>query len=214
MAGPNLLGDGKSGPNIFTRFFSEIWRRISQPTYTISPANLAFGPLIKPGLYRSYSDVFRLMQIIPAHNSTAPPTFTLPPAVENPFRVHFDVYRTTSGFRKTQRGTPDFRICVINARETPIPTGAQLNDLFAQLPEDRPKPDVKSPFQKLKHGSRNVILAVVDNGIPSYLRVADTSFSELKIYERTGAGPRGKGGRGGGGRGRGRDIQIEQHEQR
>jgi tRNA-splicing endonuclease subunit Sen54 len=189
---------------ILTRFFSDIWRRLSQPSYTITTESLNFGPLIKPGLFRSYDDIYRLLQIIPTHDRKTPPSFILPPSADNPFRVHFDVYRTSSGFKKSAKGTPDFRICVINARETSIPTGAQLNDLMAQVPEDLPNNGAQH-FQKLKHGCRNVLLAVVDNGVPSYIRVADAPFEDVKIYERTGRGPRGKGGRGGrGGRGRGR----------
>ncbi|KAF2856033.1 tRNA splicing endonuclease-like protein subunit, partial [Plenodomus tracheiphilus IPT5] len=200
-----MHAQSKPGPNIFTRFFSDIWQRLSQPMHTLTTHDLAFGPIIKPGLYRSYTDIYRLLKLIPTHDRTAPPTFLLPPSPSNPFRVHFDVYRTTAKFRKSARGPPDFRICVIDARTTPVPTGAQLNDLFAQVPEDRPKAS-DQPYQKLKHGYRNVVLAVVDNGMPSYIRLADSPFEEVKIYER--AGPRGKGGRGRGrgrgGRGRGR----------
>lgn len=192
--------DQKEQSSIFTRFFSDIWRWLSQPTHTITAQSLAFGPLIKPGLFRNYADIYRLLKIIPTHDRTAPPSFMLPPTSSNPFRVHFDIYRTTAKFRKSNRGTPDFRVCVIDARTTPVPTGAQLNDLFAQLPDDMAKAGV-APYQRLKHGYRNVVLAVVDNGVPSYIRLADSPFEEVKIYER--AGPRGKGGRGRGGRGRG-----------
>ncbi|CAO2650633.1 Nn.00g019250.m01.CDS01 [Neocucurbitaria sp. VM-36] len=163
LADPKAQGQEQSTGGIFTRFFSEIWRRLSQPTHVTTPESLAFGPLIKPGLYRSYNDIYRLLQIIPTHDRTSPPSFVLPPSKDNPFRIHFDVYRTTAKFRKSARGPPDFRICVIDARSTSIPTGAQLNDLLAQVPENRPK-ESDQPYQKLKHGHRNVILAVVDNG--------------------------------------------------
>jgi len=195
-----------SQPGIVARFFSNLWRRLRQPNDAApTTADLAFGPMIKPGLYRSYADIYRLLRLIPAHSRTTPPAFLLPPSPSNPFRLHFDVYRTTAKFRKSARGPPDFRVCVIDARTTPLPTGAQLNDLFAQVPDDRPSPG-SQPYQRLKHGSRNVVLAVVDNGMPSYLRLADSAFEDVRIYER--AGPRGKGGRGRGrgrgGRGRGR----------
>ncbi|USP74132.1 uncharacterized protein yc1106_01406 [Curvularia clavata] len=174
---PNSGEQTASGPGVITRFFSEIWRRLSQPTYTISPENLAFGPLIKPGLYRSYNDIYRLLKLIPTHDRTAPPSFILPPSTDNPYRVHFDVYRTSAKFRKSARGPPDFRICVVDARTTSIPTGAQLNDLMAQVPEDRPKESAQ-PYQKLKHGSRNVVLAVVDNGMPNYIRGREEKVDE------------------------------------
>jgi tRNA-splicing endonuclease subunit Sen54 len=195
---------GKAQPNMITRFFTDIWRRISQPTHSITPEQLAFGPLVKPGLYRSYADIYRLLHLIPSHDRTSPPNFTLPSSSDNPFRLHFDVYRTTAKFRKSARGPPDFRICVVNARETTLPTGAQINDLMAQVPEDKPVNEGQL-YKKLKHGDRNVILAVVDCGIPSYIRLADVPFGEERIYERSARGARGKGGRvRGGGRGRGR----------
>jgi len=67
----------------------------------------------------------------------------------------------------------------------------------------------KQVYQRLRHGYRNVILAVVDQGVVSYLRVADAGFGQERIYERFGKGGGGKrggkgGGRGGRGRGRGR----------
>jgi tRNA-splicing endonuclease subunit Sen54 len=170
-------------PSIFISFFTDLWRRISQPTHTITPEQYALGPLIKPGLYRSYADIYRLLHLIPTHDRTSPPAFTLPPTSSNPFRLHFDIYRTTSKFRKTARPTPDFRICVVNARETTLPTGAQINDLLAQVPEDKPR-EGEQLYKKLKHGTRNVILAVVDAGIPSYMRLADVEFGAERVILR------------------------------
>ena len=191
----------------WTAFWSELWRRIAQPTYTVSPESLAHGPLVRPGLYRSYADIFRALSLIPSHSRSAPPSLTLPPNPHSPFRVHFDVWKTSGSqrFRKSAPPPPDFRICVINARETNIPTAAQLNDLMATVPDDSPGEN-KTTMNKLKHGERNVVLAVVDNGIPSYIRVADVEFGREKIYDRPAqrGGKGGRGGRGGRGRGRGR----------
>ncbi|KAL1607827.1 tRNA-splicing endonuclease subunit sen54 [Paraconiothyrium brasiliense] len=191
----------------WTSFWSEVWRRISQPSHIISQENPAYAPLFRPGLYRSYADIYRALALIPSYDRSQPPTFTLPPNPNNPFRIHFDVWKTSGSqrFRKSARPPPDFRICVINARETNIPTAAELNDLLATVPDDAPKENA-TIMNKLKHGERNVLLAVVDNGIPSYIRVADVNFSREKVYERTAprGGKGGRGGRGGRGRGRGR----------
>ncbi|KAJ4296430.1 tRNA-splicing endonuclease subunit sen54 [Kalmusia sp. IMI 367209] len=203
---PKAQEQDKSKGGYWTRFFAEVWRRISQPSYAVPQQNMAYGPLVRPGLYRSYADIYRLLSLIPSHDRAAPPTFTLPPNPDNPFRIHFDVWKTSGSqrFRKSNRPPPDFRICVINARESSIPTAAQLNDLLATVPDDGPKAGAQI-MQKLKQGERNVLLAVVDNGIPSYIRVADVDFSKEKVYERSTRGGKGKGGRGGrGGRGRGR----------
>jgi tRNA-splicing endonuclease subunit Sen54 len=98
-------------------------------------------------------------------------------------------------------------VAVIDARETRAPTLSQLSALLESAPWDPPKSDAHM-HAKLKHGYRNVILAVVDQGVTSYLRVADSSFGREKVFERN-AGRGGKrggrgGGRGGRGRGRGR----------
>jgi tRNA-splicing endonuclease subunit Sen54 len=61
-------------------------------------------------------------------------------------------------------------------------------------------------YLRLRHGYRGVILAVVDQGVTSFLRVADAGFSKEKIYYDK-EGPKGakRGGFSGGkGRGRGR----------
>ena len=74
--------------------------------------------------------------------------------------------------------------------------------LLQSVPYDPPPQSMdKQLYQKLKHGYRNVILAVVDQGVVSYVRIADAAFGKEKIYNRPG---RGRGGKRGGGRGRGR----------
>ncbi|KAJ5431460.1 hypothetical protein N7445_009192 [Penicillium cf. griseofulvum] len=45
-------------------------------------------------------------------------------------------------------------------------------------------------YMRLRHGYRNVVLAVVDQGVVSYLRIADSAFGKEKLYENKG-GPQG-----------------------
>lgn len=52
-------------------------------------------------------------------------------------------------------------------------------------------------YMRLRHGYRNVILAVVDQGVVSFLRVGDAAFGREKIYKDK-AVQGGKKGRGGG----------------
>lgn len=86
------------------------------------------------------------------------------------------------------------------ARSTALPTLCQIDDLMSRVPHDPPKKD-NQLYQKLKHGHRNLILAVVDEGITSYTRLSDAGFGLEKIYNA----PRGRGGkRGRSTRGRGR----------
>lgn len=140
---------------------------------------------------------------------------------ENPYTTTWDVYkpagnREGGNWRKSKPGEPDFRICVIAARETGVMTLSQCEGLLGEQPvreppiwkgrdgqvsEKRTEP-INAVYSRLRHGYKNVILAVVDEGIVSYVRVADAGFCREKLYERGDA----VGGRGvkGGGRGRGR----------
>ena len=139
-------------------------------------------------------DIFRLLQLIPTHDREAHPTFALPQDASNPFRISFDVYKPASNFRKSARGAPDFQIGVVNARNLDFPTLSHLNDLLASVPFDKPG-SRDSLYLRLKHGSRHIVLAVVDQGIPSYFRVADVPFVTERLYQNHKA-PKGKGGRG------------------
>jgi tRNA-splicing endonuclease subunit Sen54 len=79
----------------------------------------------------------------------------------------------------------------------------QLSSLLETTPYDPPLENVQL-YGKLRWGYKNVILAIVDQGVTSYLRLADTVFGKERIYERVGKGPGAKrGGRGGGRGGRG-----------
>jgi tRNA-splicing endonuclease subunit Sen54 len=51
-------------------------------------------------------------------------------------------------------------------------------------------------YAKLRNGHKSVILAVVDQGVTSYLRLANAGFAKEKLFERKVGGPR-KGGKGG-----------------
>ena len=168
------------------------------------------GPLVTPGMYRSYADIYHRLALISFHDPVTQPApaagdDSLP--TDPPIQVTFHVWKPGSQtFKKRSPGPPDFRIAVINARETSVPTLQQLSDLLATTPYDPPKPDAQLNM-KLKHGYKNVILAVVDQGVVSYLRIADAAFGREKLYEGKSRGPGAKrgGGRGGrGGRGRGR----------
>ena len=79
---------------------------------------------------------------------------------------------------------------------------SQLNSLLSSVPYDPPKDDMQL-YQKLRYGYRNVIIAIVDEGVTSYLRVGEAGFGMERLYARKSGPPRGKkGGRAGGGRGR------------
>ena len=164
------------------------------------------GPLITPGLYRSYNEIYRRLTLISYHDPTAQYQPPGPQHTDTDPGLHITYHVWKPGsqtFKKSAPGPPDFRIVVINARDTSVPTLEELKNLFETVPYDPPDASAQL-YQKLKHGYKNMILAIVDQGIVSYLRVADAAFGREKLYERGGKGPGGKRGGGRGGRGRGR----------
>jgi tRNA-splicing endonuclease subunit Sen54 len=111
------------------------------------------------------------------------------------------MWKPIPNFRKSDPPPPDFRIAVVNAREMGIPTLSQLSPLFDSVPLDTTAAS-KNMFQKLKDGYRNVIVAVVDSGVTSFLKFGDVGFADEVMYRRKpGAGRGGKYGGGRGGRG-------------
>ncbi|MCJ1288089.1 tRNA-splicing endonuclease subunit sen54 [Xylographa opegraphella] len=183
---------------------------------------VAFGPLVRPGLYRSYKDIYHSLNIIPFYNPILHSQHTLDPNLADTecnlektntsenvankdahhLRCSFYVWKPRPVFKKSAPGPPDFRIAVVNAREDNVPVLDHLDDLLSSVPYDPPPPTMEwQLYHKLKHGWRNVILAIVDQGVVSYLRISDAGFGNEKLYERV---SRGSGGKRGGGRGRGK----------
>ncbi len=153
----------------------------------------SLGPLVAPGLYRNYIDIFRAMAIIPYHDPTPANTSPEPrQPLQAPYRIHFHVYKpsTSHTFKKTSPPPPDYRICVIDARNTPsMPTIAQLGPLLDSQPEDSLSRDRAGRMEtRIKYGKKNVLLAVVDMGIVSYLRLSDACFGAEKLFEEKARG--------------------------
>lgn len=203
-----------------------------------STRSTALGPLVGLGIHKSYSksihflhisafntnyflqdDIYRSLSLSSHHTpDTTAPSPSSPPKTTPPFRIAYNVYKPATPFRKSSPPTPDFRIAVVSTVSQPtIPTLCQLSALLESTPLDPPKGEKMDRllYMRLKHGWRNVILAVVDQGVVSFLRVADARFGGERLYEARSAGVRNKGarrggganrgrGRGGGGRGRGR----------
>lgn len=189
------------------KYYSTWWITLSANAAKDEKVEYDKGPLVTPRLYHSYADIYRRLALVNYHDPT---TQIGPSNVEltayPSLRITFHVWRPgSSTFKKSAPGPPDFRIAVVNARETSVPTLQQLSALLYTTPYDPPMESAQL-YQKLKHGYKNVILAIVDQGVVSYLRIADAAFGREKLYERKSRPPGGKrGGRGGrGGRGRGR----------
>ncbi|KAF4994587.1 hypothetical protein FGRMN_5702 [Fusarium graminum] len=169
------------------------------------------GPLVQPGLYRAYRPVYDQLALLPRHKPLPTPPVVHPP--QDPYRVFFHVWKSGGvPFSKKNPPPPDFRISVVDAGETCVPTLEEIEALMESTPHDPPKEAWQGPgrmYQRLKHGHRNVLVAIVDRGLVNFMRFGEAAFGEERIFERfdNRGGQRGgkKTGRGGGrGRGRGR----------
>lgn len=174
----------------------------------------AYGPLVRPGLYRSYKPIYEQLNLIQRHKPSSQPSSPWP--TKDPFQIHFHVWKSSTTFSKTRPPPPDFYLSVADAQDSAVPTLEEMAALLDSSPFAPPKQEWKGPgrlYARLKNGYRNVILAVVDHGVVNYLRLAEAAFGEEELFPRFDGkqGPRGGkrgggrgGGRGRGGRGRGR----------
>ncbi|KAK4190212.1 putative tRNA-splicing endonuclease subunit tsp-5 [Podospora australis] len=177
------------------------------------PKHQPFGPLVQPGLYRSYTTIFQKMALIPLHK---PSPAIIPEGGKGQFKVHFHIWKAAQKWTKLRHPPPDFSLSVVDAQDTDVPEMEEIVDLLDTTPPAPGKPEWTGPgriYARLKHGHRNALLAVVDHGVINYMRFAEAAFGEEKVYERfdgrMGSGPKGgkrggrNGGRGGGRGGRG-----------
>ncbi|RKF74095.1 putative tRNA-splicing endonuclease subunit tsp-5 [Golovinomyces cichoracearum] len=170
-----------------------------------------YGPLVLPGMYRSYNSIYQNLAVIPKHKPMLVPSDSaLDP--EFPYRVVFYLWKgdNLKSFTKKNPGNPDFRIAIVDAHSVPIPSLSQMTALLNSTPFNPPDLEkLGGPgkiYQRLKHGWRNLILAVVDQGVISYLKLVEGAFGEEIMYQRFDkSGLQGtKRGYRGRGRGRGR----------
>lgn len=192
---------------------TSIWQWLFSLIPSSGPHHSPYGPLVRPGLYRSYKSIYRQLSLIPRHQPTAQPSSPWP--TKDPFEIHFHVWKSGTTFSKTRPPPPDYYLSIVDARESSVPTLEELDALVDSTPWSPPNAAWSGPgrlYHRLKNGYRNVILAVVDHGVVNYLRVAEAAFGEEELFPRFDwrGGPRGgkrggrRGGRGGrGGRGRG-----------
>jgi tRNA-splicing endonuclease subunit Sen54 len=221
------LSEQKTGNIIWSFWRSLTWGGSREESEESKQQRQRAGPLVKPGLYRDYGksqilggrlcsltvlsdSIYRLVTMIPYHSplktqSLKPPSSDL---TENYPDITYHVYKPSTNFKKTKPGSPDFYISVINVRQTVIPTEPELEHLLRQTPFHPWQASNSNVYQKAKVGIRNVILAVVDQGIISFINVSDAAFGLNALWQREKKKPNSRGGgvtRGGfRGKGRGR----------
>jgi tRNA-splicing endonuclease subunit Sen54 len=129
--------------------------------------------------------IYRLVSIIPFHSPPDTPGLIDPyvePSESNA-TITYHVYKPGSQWRKTDPGAPDFYVSVINARASEIPTTKHLETLLRQTPFI-PSNNQASMYHNLRTGYRNVMLAVVDQGLISFLQIADAAFGCHALWKR------------------------------
>lgn len=194
------------------------WQRLTTLLFPPSPIiHRPYGPLVQPGLYRSYAAIYRQLVLLPRHkplpHAPAHPTTTAP----SPFRIQYHAWKpATLHWSKTKPPcAPDYYLAIVDARDTNVPTCEEICALLATVPSAPPPSRTQkggfSVHQRLKHGHRNVLLAVVDHGLVNFVRFAEGAFGEEALVGNFDGSTRsrggkqgGRGGRGGRGRGRGR----------
>ncbi|KAH8160772.1 hypothetical protein CIB48_g7474 [Xylaria polymorpha] len=170
---------------------------------------LGYGPLVRPGLYRSYVPIFEQLVLVQRHKPNPLPGSEVPQP-QGPFKIYFELWKSGSTFSKTKPSPPDFQMAVVDARDSCVPTLEQLDTLLLSTPWNPPEMDDGKPgagfvYKRLKHGWRHAIIAIVDRGLISYMRFGEMAFGEELLYQTPNLRPRAKrGGRSGRGRGRGR----------
>ncbi|KAF4510952.1 hypothetical protein G6O67_002796 [Ophiocordyceps sinensis] len=192
---------------------TSVWQWLfSLVSWEREPKQNPLGPLVSPGVYRAYGPIYRQLALLPRHRPVAAPA-AANDALQEPFRVNYHVWKPGGvPFSKKKPPPPQFHIAVADTSSSDLPTLEQMEALLESTPLDAPGEAMQGPgrlYQRIKHGHRNVLVAVVDRGLVNFMRFGEGVFGDEKLYERfdsRGAGGRGgkKGGRGGrGGRGRG-----------
>ncbi|KAJ0124661.1 trna splicing endonuclease subunit [Diaporthe amygdali] len=200
---------------------SPLWQRLTALLFPDrEPNHPAYGPLVRPGLYRSYGSIYKQIALVPRYKPTAHPPCSLSETQHSPFRVQFHVWKpSVQNWSKTKPPPPDYYLAVVDAHETSVPTSEEISALLDSVPHappPAPQRQGQAAFmmhRRLKHGHRNVLVAVNDHGVINYMRLGEGAFGEELLYKqydvRTAprggkrGGGRGKGGRGGRGGGRG-----------
>jgi tRNA-splicing endonuclease subunit Sen54 len=199
---PQPLFNNGTGLSFQWTFFRQLWGNLFNSKTPDLSMRAKTGPLVPRGLYRNYDDIYKALLLIPFHSPKSNQDVSPPSSSPDALSITYHVYKSTPSYKKTSPGPPDYYICVMDAWKTSLPTEPQLDALLRQTPYHQPN-EKDGLTRKLKTGYRNVLLAIVDSGVVSFLNVNDAGFGCEKLWGRGVRAPRG-GGKGGRGRGRGR----------
>jgi len=174
-------------------------------------------------VYRSLSLIPYYDPTTPLYPPSSPSTSPSSSRNNQRLRIIYQVHKPNNpSYRKSSPGRPDFLISVLNARTSTFPTLKELNELLKSVPYEPPPKTVvkktlssgqkpqsetssdnkdKEPvkekemhvYGKIKHAYKSVIIAVVDQGVSSFIRIGDSGMEREKLYEKIGQGGMGKG---------------------
>jgi tRNA-splicing endonuclease subunit Sen54 len=128
-------------------------------------------------------DVFNDMMLIPFHDPLDLPSTmnSMTQEMMGPYNITYHVWKPNCEFKKANPRPPDFKICVVNARDFKMPTLEQTDALLSHGDIDESVLR-KASLQRLKYGWRSVIIALVDSGIISFQRLSDAAFGKEFMY--------------------------------
>lgn len=153
------------------------------PSSGSTPAATSRGPLATKRIYRSYPDIYRSLSLIDWYDPTIQKHSDASPRAQK-LQVTWHVWKpNNTAYKKSKPGPPDFHIAVMDSRSTALPTLADLSGLL-DTQHYNPPPLTMTLYPKLKHGYKSVILAVVDEGVSSFLRLSDAAFGLEPLYNR------------------------------
>jgi tRNA-splicing endonuclease subunit Sen54 len=88
--------------------------------------------------WTSYDDVFTSMQMVPSGHDFSLPLTSTPTAAtgegEAGLKPFYYAWRPATVYRKSHPPAPEFRIVILNARTTPLPSVWQFGEVFAHIP--------------------------------------------------------------------------------
>ncbi|KAF8659870.1 hypothetical protein AX16_001754 [Volvariella volvacea WC 439] len=129
---------------------------------------------------KSYTAIFQSMRVTMADRRGQPRAQDPTPSLSSPYQIFYNVYKPTTGLKKSSPGPPDFQVVVVNARTTPMPTLFELESLFSVVPElpppaprQRPQPTnhPKPPSNEASKKQNEVAITFVPSGAPLFARL-------------------------------------------
>ncbi|TFK65598.1 hypothetical protein BDN72DRAFT_800974 [Pluteus cervinus] len=132
-----------------------------------------------PSLFQSLRFLSSTRHDRPLQRSIPPQSTTnkSPEMHTTPYHIFYNVYKPSTPFKKSAPGPPDFRIVVVNARTTHLPTLYELEDLFNVVPEQtwppprqrNTQPQTSAPVQRPQQASQGQVPNVTNNASNSAL---------------------------------------------